>query len=90
MDPKRDKLPGEQMNCSSMMQQMMEKMRSTGECSPAAMCQRIMTSFRTPSEGEARTPPEPSTSPLERTGGEDGDLRHGCCGQQPERAPKGT
>ncbi|GAO01276.1 hypothetical protein [Anaeromyxobacter sp. PSR-1] len=90
MDPKRDNPPREPMNCSSMMQQMMERMRITSECSPAAMCQRIMAPFRTTSEGEAETTPAPPTSPEERSRGEDGDLRHGYCGQQPERAPKGT
>lgn len=75
---------------SSMMQQMMERMRSTGECSSGAMCQRMMASFRMTSEGEAETTPEPPTSPEERARSEDGELRHGCCGQQPVRAPKGT
>ncbi len=90
MDPKREKPSRTPMNCSSMMQQLMEKMRSTDECSPAEMCQRIMSSFRTTSEDVAATTPEPATSPEEQARDADDEPRHGCCGQQPGRAPKGT
>ncbi len=82
MDPKNPaRTP---MKCSSMMQHMMEKMRSTDECSPAEMCQRIMASFRTTSTAE------PPTSTEEGAAGQDREQRDGCCGQQAERTPKGT
>lgn len=90
MDPKGEKSSRTQMNCSSMMQQLMEKMRSTDECSPAEMCERIMASFRTTSEDVAATPEPPASSPEERACGEDDEPRPDCCGQQPGRAPKGT
>ncbi len=88
MDPKKEKPSRTPMECSSMMQQLMEKMRGTDKCSPAEMCQRIMASFRTTSEDAAAPTPEPPTSPEEEARGEDNGPRH-CCGQQPGRA-KGT
>ncbi len=84
MDPKREKPSRTPMNCSSVMHQLMEKMRSADECSPAEMCQRIMASFRTTSEDVAPTTPE------EQARDADDEPRHGCCGKQPGRAPKGT
>lgn len=86
MDPKREKPSRTPMDCSSMMQQLMEKMRSSaGEGGPRAMCQRIMGACG-PTSG-AETPPEPPTSPEGRAPGEEGDPRQGCCGGQRPRAP---
>jgi hypothetical protein len=61
MDPKGVKPPPEGMGVPSMMQQMMQKMGATGEFSPAAMCQAMMTSVGKAAEMAAYATPEVRT-----------------------------
>jgi len=58
MDPKGVKPPPEGMGVPSMMQQMMEKMCGTGEFSPAAKCQGMMTSVGKTADMAAYATPE--------------------------------
>ncbi len=61
MDPKGTKPPAEGTGVPSMMQQMMQKMGGTGEFSPAAMCQAMMTSVGKAAEMAAYATPEVRT-----------------------------
>jgi hypothetical protein len=88
METKRDKPPREPMSCRSMVQQMMERMCGTDECSPAAMCKRMMASMETTKDTDAQATPEASTSSEEQARSVDDEAPGGCCGPQARSAPK--